>query len=172
MKSGIIRVGIIAFCLFIAGCNPQLRKKSDNGADNSTIRPAVRKQEKTKEIQLTFLDTLNSGKNIQLEDSDINSLSEQTFTESDIPPASSSNVHYRIQVFASSQIETIREQKKSLEDKIDLPLFIAFDTPFYKLYVGDFEKRSRAENALPGIRKLGYTDAWVVSTRAISSNQQ
>ncbi|NLW32005.1 MAG: SPOR domain-containing protein [Fibrobacter sp.] len=169
MRIRIKRAGIIAICLYMAGCNPQLRNRSE---EDSTEKPVIRKQEKTKDVQLTFLDTLNSGKNIHLENSDLNSFKEQTFTESDISAAPKSNVHYRVQVFASSQIETIREKKKSLENKIDLPLFIAFDTPFYKLYVGDFKKRTQAEAVLPEIKKLGYTDAWVVSTRAISDNEE
>ncbi|MDO5576195.1 MAG: SPOR domain-containing protein [Fibrobacter sp.] len=167
MKIRFISVGIISICVYLAGCNPQLR----SAPVQTTVEPTEIKKPDPKDIQLTFLDTLNAGNNVYLEDAELSSVTDQTFTESDISAPSAAavpNVHYRVQVFASSQIETIREQKKMLESKIKLPLFIAFDTPFYKLYVGDFDKRPKAEAILPNVKKLGFEDAWVVSTKAIS----
>lgn len=168
MKIRFISVGIISICVYLSGCNPQLRSVP---VQTSVETPEIKKPD-PKDIQLTFLDTLNAGNNVHLEESELIGMADQTFTESDISAPSVSavpNVHYRVQVFASSQIETIREQKKMLESKIKQPLFIAFDTPFYKLYVGDFDKRPKAEAILPNVKKLGFEDAWVVSTKAISS---
>ena len=77
---------------------------------------------------------------------------------------------YRIQLFASSQIEALREQKKVAEEKTNLPVFIAYEAPYYKLFAGDFIQKADAEGNLKKLKKIGYNDAWIVSSKGTPAN--
>ncbi|NLE01409.1 MAG: SPOR domain-containing protein, partial [Fibrobacter sp.] len=67
---------------------------------------------------------------------------------------------------ASSQIESLRAKKREIEGSIKLPLVIVFETPYYKLLAGDFAERSEAEANITKLKKMGYADAWIVSSKA------
>lgn len=115
------------------------------------------------DAQVTLLDTLNAGNEINLSDLAVGNTSiVQT------PTGNSAAVHYRIQVLASNQIDNVRNQKKNLTTQTKLSLLISFESPYYKLFAGDFVKRTDAETELAKFKKLGFTDAWIVSSNDIS----
>ncbi|NLL15144.1 MAG: SPOR domain-containing protein [Fibrobacter sp.] len=144
------------------------RKKvlEDEKPEDSTVQSA--RYEPTSPVQLTFLDTLNKGNEITLDNNDFHK-------EESVPGAgvvlsqTEAAVRYKIQLFASSQIETVRELKRQVETKVNLPLSISFESPYYKLLAGSFLQRTEAENQLKKIKSLGYTDAWIVSTKTASN---
>jgi hypothetical protein len=70
-----------------------------------------------------------------------------------------------VQCFASSDIEKVREEKKAIEKKTRLPVYIIFVEPYYKLHVGDFTKRAEARSAVSDLKGIGYDDAWIVQAR-------
>jgi hypothetical protein len=119
-----------------------------------------------KPAQLTFIDTLNQEKEIRLSDADFKKNIKQTSQTA----GTSSTVKYRIQLFVSSRVETLREQKREAEVKTNLPMYISYEAPYYKLLAGDFDLRSDAENSLKKIKKIGYSDAWIVSSRNTAAN--
>jgi hypothetical protein len=47
------------------------------------------------------------------------------------------------------------------EEIFNLPLYLDYEVPYYKLRVGDFSVREEAENMLPEIKAIGYRNAWV-----------
>lgn len=153
----------IALTLF-AGCTPYGVAKK--GQQEKTDEPvAETKYEPSGPVSYTFLDTINRGKEITLSNSDF-----EKGTSSSSNAAvyqNQASIYYKIQLFASSQIETVREQKREIENVIKLPLFISFESPYYKLLAGNFTQRTEAEEELKKIKKLGYTDAWIVSTKSI-----
>jgi hypothetical protein len=114
----------------------------------------------------TFLDTLNRGKEIALTEKDFNPIIPETTTVSqDKSGASEVPNGFRVQCFASSQIERVRAEQKNLESKVRFPVYIIFAAPYYKLLVGDFVKRSDADAATAKMKELGYADAWVMRTK-------
>ena len=104
------------------------RKKvlEDEKPEDSTVQSA--RYEPTSPVQLTFLDTLNKGNEITLDNNDFHK-------EESVPGAgvvlsqTEAAVRYKIQLFASSQIETVRELKRQVETKVNLPLSISFESP-------------------------------------------
>jgi hypothetical protein len=151
------------FYLFLAVtafvfCTPRTGLK-DVTAKEKSPRDSTRQQsikaDKAPEtnVKLTFIDTLNQGREI--------SLVQPSVQKTSYNEASS---HFSIQVVASSLIEAVRSKKKELERNTKLNLNIVFESPFYKLYAGDFDKRTDAESELVKIKNLGYPDAWVVTT--------
>jgi hypothetical protein len=114
----------------------------------------------------TYLDTLNRGREFALSDHDFVSIipetvavSQEKFGQTEAPNG------FRVQCFASSQIERARSEQKVLESKVRFPVYIIFAAPYYKLLVGDFVKRSDADAACAKMKDAGYADAWVMRTK-------
>ena len=144
---------------FFALCTPRTGLKDVTAKEQTLIEPIQQQtttiqayKEPENKAKLTFIDTLNDGHEI--------SLVKSTAPKSSDSPTS----HYFIQILASSQIEAVRAKKKEMENNSKLNLNIVFESPFYKLYAGDFLKRADAENELARIKKLGVSDAWIVTT--------
>jgi hypothetical protein len=133
-----------------------------------------------KNIPLTFLDTLNKGKELSISE-DFAPPSFPVMTKT--PAASADTVaanaktapkpeagvvvsRFRIQVLASTHEDQVKREKNTLTSKIDIPVTITFESPYYKLFAGEFTQRSEAENYLAQIKKLGYNDAWISRTVA------
>ena len=75
---------------------------------------------------------------------------------------------YRIQIFFEGGN---RSYKKALEIKSsfileypDIPVYLTFEAPYYKLQVGDFERRIEAEILLKELKKT-YPEAFLVKTK-------
>lgn len=130
----------------------------------------LRAADDKKPVVETILDTLNRGKEVALADKDIITIvPESTSVAAPAQDAPAGKVEFpngfRVQCFASSQIERIREEQKNLEAKINYPVYIVVTPPYYKLHFGDFVKRSDADLALAKAKELGYTDAWVARSK-------
>lgn len=168
MRKGLIFTIIVA--TIWVGCTPlgitKKKTQESEGTEDSNVTQQNR-YEPTSPAHYTFLDTLNWGNEISMEDSDFQ---KETAPVSEVVmQQAEAAVRYKIQLFASSQIETIREQKRQIETKIKIPLSISFESPYYKLLAGNFAQRSEAELQLKKIKSLGYTDAWIVSTKAVNN---
>lgn len=160
----------IIIALICIGCTSLgvSRKKvqEDEKPEDSTAQQT--RYEPSGPVQFTFLDTLNQGNEITLENTDFQK--EESVPVSGVAlNQAEAEVRYKIQLFASSQIETVRDLKRQVETKITLPLSISFESPYYKLLAGSFLQRTEAENHLKKLKNLGYTDAWIVSTKAVSN---
>ena len=71
---------------------------------------------------------------------------------------------YRIQVIISENQEDLIEIKDNLEKVIKEKIYIQFELPNYKLRVGNFSSRKKAELYRNEIARLGYRSAWVIPT--------
>ena len=141
---------------------PQVKEKSDD--DGPLI--ATMNERKTVEGSWTFLDTLNKGREIALSDNDLKPiLPESTAIAGDKGGKGSDVDGFRIQCFASSQIDRIRSEQKMLETKVKYPVYVIFNAPYYKLLVGDFVNRPEADAALAKLKEIGYGDAWVARSK-------
>lgn len=57
-----------------------------------------------------------------------------------------------------------KENDDSYHYREEIPIYIEFYDPYWKLRVGNFKTRSEAQYALKYIKLLGYKDAWIVPT--------
>jgi hypothetical protein len=137
--------------------------KEKSGPD-STVRQTAMPGQPADTIHATYLDTLNRGREVSLGASDVTpapavalDTTGQKPAEAPLPPA------FRVQCLASTQLEMVRGEQKSLESKVRYPVHITFSAPYYKLLVGDFPDREGAQKALLEVKGLGYPDAWIVS---------
>jgi hypothetical protein len=73
---------------------------------------------------------------------------------------------FRIQVFASSSIDDASAAQIVAREKVVTDsVYVVYDPPVYKVRVGDYATRLEANQRLPRLVHLGYTDAWVVSDK-------
>ena len=146
----------IIVALIWIGCTPLgvSRKKNQEDEKHQSAIEQTR-SESSSPAQLTFLDTLNRGNEITLESSDFQKEESVPIAEVALNQTETA-VSYKIQLFASSQIETVRELKRQVEIKINLPLFIRFESPYYKLLAGNFLQRAEAEKQLQKIKAWIY----------------
>ncbi len=117
-----------------------------------------------KTVQETYLDTLNRGREVSLvPDSSATLLPAKKDT---IPSGKKVFPEgFRIQLLASSSIEAVRAKKRTIEEELALTVYVDFDAPYYKVYVGDYKTRKEAEAALLKIKQAGYPDAWIVKAQ-------
>lgn len=159
------------FCiLFFTGCAVTLhQKKTDETVPEDSTETSPGEDKNRPAIQYTFLDTLNQGNELQLTDEPGDKQSDRVKNAGMSTPTLS-GTRYRVQLLASSRIETVREKKKEVEKNIREPVVIGYEAPYYKLYAGDFLKRQDAQALLPKLKRLGYQDAWVVATKVSPEN--
>lgn len=98
----------------------------------------------------------------------------QTVTEkpapADIPvPEENQQVEgFRVQLFATNFIEKATLEKKEAEylfAEDQVAVYVEFDSPMYKVRVGDCQTRNEAENLRRLARRKGYPTAFIVKTK-------
>ena len=75
---------------------------------------------------------------------------------------------FRIQIFESSVASIARAEAKRFQNILGDTVYTDFETPLYKLRIGNFQNRKDAEEAVESISRLGAKDAWIIRTKAIS----
>jgi hypothetical protein len=161
------RCTFIVVILVLLNSNYAMSKRvRDDGTPGTS--PLYAMGDKPQTRTETFLDSLNRGHELSLADRDFSPMIVES-TVAAAPQAAAGAADapngYRVQVIASSQIEKVRSEQKSLESRVSYPLYIIATPPYYKLLAGDFVKRSEADAAVAKLKELGYADAWVVRTK-------
>ena len=72
-------------------------------------------------------------------------------------------IGYRIQIFASSELESAESTKRKAAGEVALPIYIEYEGGYYKVRIGDFASREEAAAVRAKIAEI-YPDCWIVST--------
>ena len=75
------------------------------------------------------------------------------------------NEGYRIQIFESTVSSIARAEAKRFQNILGDSVYIDFEAPLYKLRIGNFAERKKAERAIESIQRLGAKDSWIVRTK-------
>ena len=75
------------------------------------------------------------------------------------------NEGYRIQIFESTVSSIALTEAKRFQNILGDSVYIDFEAPLYKLRIGNFVERKKAERAIESIERLGAKDAWIVRTK-------
>ena len=72
---------------------------------------------------------------------------------------------FRVQILATNQLPKAEMLQKELSSILNQKVYIVFEAPNYKVRVGNFIDRSKAENFRQEILKKGYSSSWIIRTR-------
>ena len=78
------------------------------------------------------------------------------------PGSKVSRTGYRVQIGAFEDKDRADKMKTSALSKIDLPVYVEYLTPFFRVRVGDFTEKSEAEECVKFLKEMGFKEAlWV-----------
>ncbi len=72
---------------------------------------------------------------------------------------------FRVQIISTTDEITAREIRKHAILKQDMDVYLIFDSPYYKVRVGNCLTRSEADELQELLVKKGFLNAWVIRTR-------
>ena len=72
---------------------------------------------------------------------------------------------YRVQILATRYFEYADSLAISISNKITDSVYVEFETPNYKVRVGDFINRDSAELLQQELLNMGYKSAWILRSR-------
>jgi hypothetical protein len=72
---------------------------------------------------------------------------------------------YRVQLVLTKSVEGANEVKKKAIFKFEDKVYLVFETPYYKVQLGDFESKKDAEALRDDAIAKGFPDTWVVRTQ-------
>ena len=75
------------------------------------------------------------------------------------------NEGFRIQIFESMVSSIARAEAKRFQNILSDTVYLNFETPLYKLRIGNYIDRKKAEKAISAIKRLGAKDSWIVRTK-------
>lgn len=78
-------------------------------------------------------------------------------------PGTDYGIGYRIQVFASGELETAEAFKRKVSGEVNLPVYVEFEGGLYKVRLGDFSEREDAAAVRAKLAEL-YPDCWIART--------
>ena len=77
---------------------------------------------------------------------------------------------FRIQISSTTEIDTANAMKSELSTLPEsVGIYVIYDSPYYKVRIGDFLSRPDANQLLKNLVERGYTDAWIVADRVLKN---
>jgi len=71
----------------------------------------------------------------------------------------------RVQFFATKYPEEASQVAELVQDELSEPTYIEYKAPYYWVRAGDCETPDEADSLLRKIKRLGYTESWVVEVK-------
>ncbi|MFC1606914.1 SPOR domain-containing protein [Candidatus Latescibacterota bacterium] len=93
-----------------------------------------------------------------------NSRTESTFRSSEMPPADSEIMGFRVQIGFFSQESDAQEFARKAESRIKDKVYIVYEAPFFRVRVGDYTKREEADDSVRYLKSIGYKRSWWIRT--------
>ena len=72
---------------------------------------------------------------------------------------------FRVQVLASNSMTKADSLSNILNSTLEDSVYVVYETPNYKVRIGDYVVREDADKMRQNLHKMGYRSAWVIRTR-------
>jgi hypothetical protein len=77
---------------------------------------------------------------------------------------------FRVQVLFTQDIDAANQMKDNVESALpENWVYVVYESPYYKVRVGNYTERASAVPMIKKLRSLGYKDAWVVPDNVVSN---
>lgn len=165
----------ILIIIFSLGCKPS-EETTDDGTETFESDTAAISEEEQTELQATLSQTRSRLSDLYAsQQHDM----PQAFMKEDKGDASLNSdptAGYRVQIkstrdqqLADSVANQFRTWSDSTIAGYNAQAYVSFNQPFYRVHIGDFQKRDQA-NSFSQLVKPRYPEAWVVHDRIEPSN--
>ena len=77
---------------------------------------------------------------------------------------------YRVQILATRDRFKAEKLQRDLEELFEYKIYVIFEAPNYKVRIGDFIDRQKAEKFRKQLSSNGYSSAWIIRTKIESMN--
>lgn len=145
---------------------PEPVARESSRAIEPDVQPLAGELEDVYDIDEELLEEDEIGDETELLDS-LEKTARDTFSVKDInevaPSVEKFAKGYRVQVFASSDLEKAREFKKIFMAGTGLAVYIDYEGGLYKVRAGDYSGREEASEARLRLAEQ-YPDCWIVKT--------
>ena len=74
-------------------------------------------------------------------------------------------VGFRLQLFETISKDIADEKRLDFQNVLNDTVYVVFEAPLYRLQVGDFFSRKKAEEKKRNLVKNGYKNIWIVKSR-------
>jgi len=74
---------------------------------------------------------------------------------------------FRIQVVSTNDLNLANSMANEIKEKFSFQTYIIFDSPNYKLRLGDFNSRKNAELIRNDLVQNGYNKSWIIRTKVL-----
>jgi len=148
----------------------------------------IAKADDSKEKDVDIVVNKNNEEEISVENMD-NETETSTETSKDGDTESLERMEgYRIQLMAATEKSNAAELGEEFKEKWkearedednedsyfyrkDIPIYLEYYKPYWKLRVGNYKKKKQAEDTLKYIKEIGFEDAWIVKTYILGEKQ-
>ena len=72
---------------------------------------------------------------------------------------------FRVQILSTIELHKAEQLQKNLSNILNQKIYIVFEAPNYKVRVGNFIDRNKAEDFRENVLNKGYTSSWIIRTR-------
>ncbi len=79
-------------------------------------------------------------------------------------------ISYRVQIGMFNTMDEAKTFAESARAKTEYPVYLAYKPPFYRVRVGDFNRKGDAEKCVQILRQKGFRDARYVFKQMDSEN--
>lgn len=169
MKNLTVSVLIFLTIVLILNCSSSQqmtsREKSSDAIDKSTgiinefFDPLILDEEDLKLKKTTSIESKSDQVNSVLARTDVDEQTAEVITG------------YRVQICAVSDEEKARQvQRDAILKFVNEEVYLIYDTPYYKVRVGNCATRLEADQLQQFAVQNGFDDAWVVRTKVKTKN--
>jgi len=151
---------LLLVCLMVFSCSSkkvikteQAPPQEDRGAVNESFDPLVLKDD-----DLDVKKRTNSEVKSDVDDSNTMNVEEAEIVEKEV-------IGYRVQLCAVPNEENAREIQKEVILKMSESVYLIYDSPYYKIRIGDCLTRFDADKLQTLAVSKGFAEAWVVKTK-------
>ncbi len=151
----------LVFLIFLFGCAGTKKQTGEQPPSGEKI-----------ELNESFDPLLLDDEDIKFEKK---SKPSETIAPLNLPPEQKATIPinelvdgFRIQLISTKDLESATKAKLIAEEQfsdLQINFYLEFDSPYYKVRVGDFKTRDDAESIREVIRSRGYPKAWIVKTK-------
>ncbi|MDZ7797163.1 MAG: SPOR domain-containing protein [Candidatus Marinimicrobia bacterium] len=74
---------------------------------------------------------------------------------------------YRIQLISTKNLQEALEVKERADSLFRLPVYVDFESPNYKVRLGNYKDHDEAQQSQKRMQKSGFSHAWIVPSKII-----